>query len=56
MFKIRGYKSTINAQSVIASDVEKCCSTPPQFGPNLQNRACMSKPEAEHRTLSVGKY
>jgi len=52
--EIRGHESTKtpNHHSVIASDVEMCCKTPPQL--NLLNRARVSEPEAEHKTLCVG--
>ena len=48
---------TPNRHSVIASDVEMCRSTPPQLclNPCLLNRVRVSKPQAEHKTMSVGK-
>jgi len=60
-FEIRGHEDmdqleTSNPHEVIASDVQMCRSTPPQLCPNqcLLNRARVSEPDAEHKTLSVG--
>ena len=53
--EVMNHLHTSNLHSVIASDVEMCHSIPPQLclNPCLLNRIRVSKPQTEHKTMSV---